>query len=270
MLSYNLSWLIFPLPVTLETLSLLLCLLPESALSPYHATSGRGIHSLIHWTSLNTQSLFYSVKKGGGGGMIQVFVSQFMLSNTLSWLIFPWPVILETLSLLLCLLPESALSPNHATLGRGIHSIHWTGLNTQLLCYSVKKGGGTYDPGICVFICYVILHFKLTNISIICNSWVSFPVSLCLLPESALSPHHTTLGLKNIPNRRLYWQRSFGFWVGREHFCLRFAAASEWQIREMQTTDWIGTFIVLYTTVFVNTRFWLDARWFRITLQRLA
>ena len=101
-----------------------------------------------------------------------------MLSYTLSWRILPLPVTLETLSLLLlCLLPESALSPNHATLGRGIHSlIHWTGLNTQSLFYSVKKGGAgrTYDPGICVSI-YVILHFELTNISIICNSWVSFP-----------------------------------------------------------------------------------------------
>ena len=153
--------------------------------------------------TLNTLNWFeYTIiillcKDRGGEGGIWSRELCLNLCYPIRWLIFPLPVTLDTLSLL-CLLPESALSSNHATLGRGIHSIHWAGLNTQLLCYSVKNRGRTYDPGICVLICYVILHFKLTNISIICNSWVSFPVSLCLLPESALSPHHTTLGRKNI------------------------------------------------------------------------
>ena len=126
----------------------------------------------------------------------------------------------------------------------------------MLLC---KERGGTYDPGICVLIYYVILQFKLTNISIICNFWDSFPVSLCLLPESALSPHHTILGIKNIlPQQEIVL--IVQLWFLSRMWTFLSMSVSEWQIREMQTTDWISPFIVLYTTVFVNTWFWLDAR----------
>ena len=133
-----------------------------------------------HYLYLNKKIMFKKMTFIYIKNMIQDFLSicKSMLSYTLGWLIFPWacnfwvsfpPLPPPSV----CTVTTSCYIRERNTL---MNTLTWFEY-TIIMLRCKERGERTYDPSICVLICFVILQCRLTNISITCNSWASFPPS---------------------------------------------------------------------------------------------